>query len=98
MVAMSTNSTPLKFKLSSKKLSSGHCQIKFYVKDQCKEDLYGYALVDSKLTLKEVMEYLEYQVRSRSYKPYDLNSFIFRNKTGLEQYQSPIKNFLIFKY
>jgi uncharacterized UPF0160 family protein len=44
-----------KLKLSSKKLSSGKCQVKFYATVRGQRDLYGYVLVEADQTLKEVV-------------------------------------------
>lgn len=45
-----------KLKLSSKKLSSGKCQVKFYATVSGKRDMYGYVLVASDQTLREVVK------------------------------------------
>jgi hypothetical protein len=82
-------STNFKFKLYPKKLSSGKCQVKFV--EQTK-GVCGYALVDSKVTLKEVIEHLDYQLTTRMYKPYFLNSLISK---GEDQVHLPI-DYLIF--
>lgn len=42
-------------KLTSKKLQSGKCQVKFYANVHDRRDLYGYVLVDSDKTLKDVV-------------------------------------------
>ncbi|MBV6644596.1 MAG: hypothetical protein KI790_04060 [Cyclobacteriaceae bacterium] len=44
-----------KLRLSSKKLKSGKCQVKFYATVHERKDLYGYVLVDSGQTLKDVV-------------------------------------------
>ena len=90
---MPKNATSLKLKLVTKKLGAGDCQVKFYGTNECNRNFYGYALVNSKLTLKEVVENLEYKIKSSSYKPYCLNAFLSKRQ---KEY-SPIKNFLIFK-
>lgn len=45
-----------KLKLSSKKLKSGKCQVKFHASVQKKKNMYGYVLADSGETLKNVVE------------------------------------------
>lgn len=85
----------INFKISSKKLSSGKCQVKFFVKEATKKERYGYALVDSSLTVKELVDLLSFQIKSRSYTPYSLNRLL--NKDS-ETSESPIKNFLIFNH
>ncbi len=42
-------------RLSSKKLNSGRCQVKFSATIDRKKDLYGYVLVESDHTLKDVV-------------------------------------------
>lgn len=42
-------------RLSSKKLRSGKCQVKFFASVKERKDLYGYVLVDSEQTLKDVV-------------------------------------------
>lgn len=48
-------SNGFKLKLKSKKLNSGKCQVKFFVSAHKEKDKYGYLLVDSKTTLKDVV-------------------------------------------
>ena len=81
-------------KLSSKKLSSGKCQVKFYITIRKKKQLYGYVLADARTTLKEVVENIERRLtgmqdedlchhwnlyRIGKQKPQDLNIYIFEN-------------------
>lgn len=70
-----------KFKVYPKKLASGKCQVKFIVERDQEKEIYGYALVDSKVTLKEVIERLEYGIKTRPYQPYFLNSLILKSNT-----------------
>lgn len=42
-------------RLTSKKLQSGKCQVKFFANIHDRRDLYGYVLVDSDKTLKDVV-------------------------------------------
>jgi hypothetical protein len=44
-----------KLRLSSKKLNSGKCQVKFYATVRGCKDLYGYVLVEADQTLKDVV-------------------------------------------
>ncbi|MFT6865628.1 MAG: hypothetical protein ACJA08_000451 [Cyclobacteriaceae bacterium] len=44
-----------KLKITSKKLRSGKCQVKFFATVRERRDMYGYVLVDAKRTLKEVV-------------------------------------------
>lgn len=45
-----------KLRLSSKKLKSGKCQVKFHAALKTKKKLYGYVLTDARETLKDVVE------------------------------------------
>jgi hypothetical protein len=45
-----------KLKLSSKKLKSGKCQVKFHATMMREKQLYGYILVDADETLKQVVD------------------------------------------
>ena len=82
----------LRLKLSSKKLSSGKCQVEFYATLPRKKQLYGYVLADAHTTLKEVVENIERRLtgmqdedschhwnlyRIGKQKPQDLNIYIF---------------------
>lgn len=44
-----------KLRISSKRLNSGKCQVKFHAYAVHQKNLYGYVLVDSDRTLKEVV-------------------------------------------
>lgn len=45
-----------KLKLTSKKLKSGKCQVKFHASIQKSKKMYGYVLADSGETLRHVVE------------------------------------------
>ncbi len=51
-----------KLKLTSKRLKSGKCQIKFTI-SQDADRCYGYMLADSGSTLRQVVETIELKVR-----------------------------------
>lgn len=51
-------------KLSSKKLQSGKCQVKFYANVHDRKDMYGYVLVDSDKTLKDVVIKIKEKLRT----------------------------------
>lgn len=56
----------MKIKLSSKRLHSGKCQVRFQVAEESTGDSwYGYALAEPKETLKEVVERIEYRFMQR---------------------------------
>ncbi|MFY0598667.1 MAG: hypothetical protein JXR03_03275 [Cyclobacteriaceae bacterium] len=44
-----------KLKITSKKLKSGKCQVKFFATIRERKDMYGYVLVDAQKTLKDVV-------------------------------------------
>ncbi len=44
-----------RLRLSSKKLKSGKCQVKFYATVEARKNLYGYVLVESNDKLKDVV-------------------------------------------
>jgi hypothetical protein len=55
-----------KLKLCSKKLSSGRCQIKFFVtapSTETDESYYGYMLAESGSTLREVVRQIEEEMK-----------------------------------
>lgn len=52
-----------KLKLYSKRLKSGKCQIKFVVSSPDTSGVYGYLLVESGSTLKEVVNTIEDEMR-----------------------------------
>lgn len=48
-----------KLKLTSKKLKSGKCQVKFHASLEKKKSMYGYVLAESGETLKKVIEKIQ---------------------------------------
>ncbi|MEM9327205.1 MAG: hypothetical protein AAGA85_16170 [Bacteroidota bacterium] len=50
-------------KLSTKRLKSGKCQVKFSARVRAAKDLYGYVLVDSDQTLKSVVNNIEHRLQ-----------------------------------
>ncbi|MEJ2005891.1 MAG: hypothetical protein P8X57_13250 [Cyclobacteriaceae bacterium] len=54
-----------KLKLTSKRLKSGRCQIKFIISNKSREqECYGYLLADSGSTLRQVVERIEQRIRN----------------------------------
>lgn len=49
----------MKIRLSSKRLNSGKCQVRFHVSGQMGEKWYGYALTEPSETLREVVNRIE---------------------------------------
>lgn len=62
----SSSPTDLKIKISSKKLQSGKCQVKFFA-DVPNKQLYGYVLVNAESTLKDVMHSLKLRLGKIKY-------------------------------
>ncbi|PTB96281.1 hypothetical protein [Marivirga lumbricoides] len=74
----------MKIRLSSKRLHSGKCQVRFQVAEESTgASWYGYALAEPKETLKEVVERIEYR-------------FIQR-KNGLNLYRKALYNMNTFR-
>jgi hypothetical protein len=58
--SISLNRSGMKIKLSSKRLNSGRCQVRFQVAEETTgHSWYGYTLVDPKDTLKSVVSRIE---------------------------------------
>ena len=53
-----------KIQLSSKKLKSGKCQVKFKADLSTRKPCYGYLLVDPKTTLKDVVNHIGMRLES----------------------------------
>jgi len=51
-------------KISSKKLKSGKCQVKFFATVRQSEDLHGYVLVEADQTLKNVVSRINDRLRT----------------------------------
>ncbi|MDH5609596.1 MAG: hypothetical protein OEY56_08950 [Cyclobacteriaceae bacterium] len=83
-----------KLRLSSKKLTSGKCQVKFYATVYGQRELYGYVLVDADQTLREVVERIREKLvtirQSRDFHQIHLFSIGKRSPEAL--------NFLIFDH
>ena len=81
-----------RLRLSSKRLRSGKCQVKFYATLSRGKDLYGYVLVDAEETLKEVVG----KIKDR------LNQVKFRdtvhhiNLYAIGQHTQQPSNFIVF--
>ena len=56
-------STKGKIRLETKKLKSGRCQVKFFIKDGSYEK-YGYILAEPKTLLKEVVSKIDTKMRN----------------------------------
>lgn len=79
-------------KLSSKKLKSGKCQVKFHATIARTRQLYGYVLVDAEDTLKQVVTYIKErldQVKSRD-TVHHINLYAIGNKHHKDT------NFIVF--
>ena len=51
----SENGEHYQLRIESKKLCSGKCQVKFYLANTAEQNMYGYTLVESGSTLKDVV-------------------------------------------
>lgn len=81
-----------RLKLTSKKLRSGKCQVKFYASLERKKKLYGYVLADAGETVKDVVEKIITrldQVKSR-------DSFHHINLYSIGKRNQSDTNFLVF--
>lgn len=81
-----------RLRLSSKKLKSGKCQVKFYATVRKRKDLYGYVLVESSEKLKDVVDRIKYrldQVKNR-------DSFHHINLYSIGKNHTNDANILIF--
>lgn len=70
LTAATFDATPFKLQISSKKLLSGKCQVKFYAQGHIPGGVYGYVLVDPKSTLKEVVDGIHgklHNIRNKEY-------------------------------
>jgi hypothetical protein len=81
-------------KLTSKRLKSGKCQVKFFATIREKKDMYGYVLVDGESTLNEVVTGIEMRLdtisQTRDYHNLHLYSIGKMSKSDL--------NFIIFDH
>lgn len=81
-----------KIRLTSKKLHSGRCQVKFYAQVTDHRQLYGYVLVNSTETLNQVVE----KIRARLDKMKTNDSFHHINLYSIGKRDSDDLNFIIF--
>ncbi len=81
-----------KLKLESKKLNSGKCQVKFFISTEETKNLYGYMLVDAKVTLKEVVTHINGKLQLLQETDFFHHSHLYSvGKTSKKD-----QNFLIF--
>lgn len=81
-----------KLKLTSKKLKSGKCQVKFYATIKAKKKLYGYILADAGESLKDVV--VKIIERLNAVKTRD--SFHHINLYSIGKRSSSDANFILF--
>lgn len=81
-----------KLKISSKKLSSGRYQVKFFATIREEKQLYGYVLVEADETLKSVINRIKSRLKELDY-GYEYNHFHLYN-VGQESQPS---NLMIFE-
>ncbi|SHN12357.1 hypothetical protein SAMN04488057_10777 [Cyclobacterium lianum] len=68
---------PVKINFTTKQLTSGNVQVKFYVLDS-RKSIYGYLLVDSGLSEQQIREEIEMRLKSQT--RMDLLRFTFKNQ------------------
>lgn len=81
-----------KLKLTSKKLRSGKCQVKFYASLERKKNLYGYVLADVGETLNDVIG----KITSRLDQVKRRDSFHHINLYSIGKRSTDDANFLVF--
>ncbi len=81
-----------RLKLSSKKLKSGKCQVKFYASVERKKNLYGYVLADAGETLTDVIT----KITSRLDQVKKRDSFHHINLYSIGKRSTEDANFLVF--
>lgn len=79
-------------KLSSKRLKSGKCQVKFSATLNRKKQLYGYILVNAEDTLKEVVT----SIKSRLDLVNQRDTIHHINLYAVGKSQSTLDNFIVF--
>lgn len=90
----SENRGDYQLRIESKRLQSGKCQVKFYIANAPEQNMYGYALVESSRTLKEVVGQIKFLLnRVGRYENYYQSNLFSINRTN-----SKFKdNFVLFK-
>ncbi len=84
----------VQLKIESKKLHSGKCQVKFYVMNEGTKNLYGYALVESGRTVKEVVNEIKNRLEGiQGYESY-YQSHLFSIQKNHRNFDG---NFMIFR-
>ncbi|MFY0652652.1 MAG: hypothetical protein JXQ96_11490 [Cyclobacteriaceae bacterium] len=81
-----------KLKLTSKKLKSGKCQVKFYATVETKKNLYGYILADAGESLKDVVVKIINRLNSVKAK----DSFHHINLYSIGKRSETDANFIVF--
>jgi hypothetical protein len=83
-----------KVKLFPKKLESGKCQVKFSVNLPMNKNLYGYMLVDPKVSLKEVVEEIKGKVNLCQWPDYLHQEGLY----SIRRKKTSVPNSLIFLF
>ncbi|MDN4165355.1 hypothetical protein QWY31_07570 [Cytophagales bacterium LB-30] len=79
-------------RIQSKKLSSGKCQIKFYLLREHKPELYGYTLAEANETVREVV----IRIRKRLLRMRGADGYFHRHLFELGRSKQYGKDILIF--
>lgn len=82
-----------KLRLSSKKLKSGKCQVKFFAQLQNNKDMYGYVLVSSEQTLRDVVKGIKEKLNTIS----QTRDFYQLHLFSIGKIHKDDLNFLIFE-
>ena len=82
-----------KLKLSSKKLRSGKCQVKFHARVRDRRDLHGYVLVEANQTLKNVVS----QIKERLWTIHQTNDFHHIHLYSIGKHDQKDISFIFFE-
>jgi len=88
------NGDNYQLRIESKRLRSGKCQVKFYIANTTEQNLYGYTLVESSRTLKEVVVEIKHLLNKVGrYENYYQNNLFSISRTN-SKFRD---NFVLFK-
>ncbi len=83
----------IQVKITTKRLKSGKCQVKFAVGGMGEDDYYGYMLVEAESTLKEVVR----EIKGRISRIGDIGTWYQRHLFSIQQGRVSEDGFMIFK-
>jgi len=82
-----------RIRIFSKKLPSGKCQVKFYLKSEEKIPYYGYVLVDSGRKVRDVIELIYTHLKSINH----LDSYFHKHLYNLQRKPEKDPVFMLFR-